>query len=54
MKMSHVSSLSNKHADLERRLETERTRPQPDDAVVASLKKRKLRLKETIEASAPR
>ena len=49
MDTSHVSSLQFKHAGLERRIEDEMSRPMPDYAVVQSLKKEKLRIKEQIE-----
>ncbi|GGC33046.1 hypothetical protein GCM10011371_20580 [Novosphingobium marinum] len=48
METSHVSALQLKHAGLERRIHEELSRPMPDDAVVQSLKKRKLRLKEEL------
>ncbi len=48
MDTSHVSALHLKHAGLERRIEEEMSRPLPDIAVVQSLKKRKLRIKEEI------
>lgn len=51
MNTAHVASLATKHAKLEERLESERLRPLPDEIVVATLKKQKLRLKETIEAT---
>ncbi|SLK07456.1 MULTISPECIES: YdcH family protein [Novosphingobium] len=48
MDSSHVSALQLKHAGIERRLHDEMTRPLPDNALIQSLKKRKLRLKEEI------
>ncbi|EHJ60857.1 MULTISPECIES: YdcH family protein [Novosphingobium] len=48
MDSSHVSALQLKHAGIERRLHDEMARPLPDNAVIQSLKKRKLRLKEEI------
>ena len=48
MDTSHVSSLELKHAGLEKRLEEEMNRPLPDNAVIQSLKKRKLRIKEEL------
>lgn len=51
MDSSHVSALQLKHAGIERQLHDEMTRPMPDNAVIQSLKKRKLRLKEEIERS---
>jgi len=49
MDTSHVSALQLKHAGLERRIEEERGRPLPDNAVIQTLKKQKLRIKEEIE-----
>ena len=49
MDSSHLSSLENKHAGIERRLHEELSRPQPDDAVLQDLKKRKLRIKEQMQ-----
>ena len=48
MDTSHVSSLHLKHAGLEKRIEEEMNRPRPDIAVIQTLKKRKLRIKEEI------
>jgi len=48
MSTAHVSSLAAKHADIEARLHAELVRPQPDSALVAILKKQKLRLKEAM------
>lgn len=48
MDTSHVSALHLKHAGLERRIEQELSRPLPDNTVIQSLKKRKLRIKETL------
>ncbi|MDI1295240.1 MAG: YdcH family protein [bacterium] len=50
MENSHVSALSAKHAGLEARIKSESSRPMPDAALVASLKKQKLRLKEEMTA----
>lgn len=49
MDTSHVSALQLKHAGIERRIEEEMSRPMPDIAVVQSLKKQKLRIKEQLE-----
>ena len=49
MEQSHVSALQLKHAGLERQLEQEQSRPMPDTAIIQSLKKRKLRIKEELE-----
>lgn len=48
METSHVSALQLKHAGLERQLQEELSRPQPDNALVQMLKKRKLRIKEQL------
>ena len=48
MSTAHVSSLTAKHAEIDARLAAEQRRPLPDMTVVKSLKKQKLRLKETI------
>lgn len=48
MEQSHVSALQFKHAGLERQIEQELSRPLPDLAIVQSLKKRKLRIKEEL------
>ncbi len=46
MEQSHVSALQLKHAGLERQIQQEMSRPMPDLAMIQSLKKRKLRIKE--------
>ncbi|HEY0959341.1 MAG TPA: DUF465 domain-containing protein [Novosphingobium sp.] len=48
MDTSHVSALQLKHAGLERQLQQEMSRPVPDNSVLQSLKKRKLRIKEEL------
>lgn len=48
MQSTHQTALEQKHATLDRRLSEETHRPLPDAAVVADLKKQKLRLKEEI------
>ncbi len=45
----HVDSLRAKHARLEQQIDEEQHRPLPDNAVLAKLKREKLRLKEAIE-----
>ncbi|MGB7417865.1 MAG: YdcH family protein [Erythrobacter sp.] len=45
---SHVNALQSKHAGLEARLRAEMARPQPDTAMIQTLKRKKLRLKEEI------
>lgn len=49
MDTSHVSALQLKHAGLERQIAQEMSRPMPDEVVIQTLKKQKLRLKEQIE-----
>jgi hypothetical protein len=49
MDTSHVSSLQLKHAGLERQIQEEMSRPLPDNAVIQTLKKQKLRIKEALE-----
>jgi hypothetical protein len=48
MESSHVSALQLKHAGLERRIQQELNRPLPDLAMIQSLKKQKLRLKDEL------
>ena len=45
-----VSALKVKHQALESAIESERSRPQPDNVEVHSLKKRKLLIKDEITA----
>ena len=49
MEQSHASALQIKHAGLERRISEEQGRPMPDLAMIQTLKKRKLRIKEELE-----
>ena len=46
---SHVLTLRTKHADLDRTLGHEQSRPAPDSVTIKKLKFEKLRLKEEIE-----
>jgi hypothetical protein len=46
MDQAHIAALQTKHAGLDRRINEEAQRPLPDAAVIAQLKKEKLRLKE--------
>lgn len=46
---AHIEELSEKHRNLQRRIETEMARPLVDSLKVAELKKRKLRLKDRIQ-----
>lgn len=48
MDASHLNALAEKHATLDRRIQEELSRPVPDDALLHDLKKRKLRIKDTI------
>lgn len=48
MDQSHISALRAKHAGLDARIKAETSRPAPDLALLATLKKRKLRLKEEL------
>ena len=50
MNQTHFSALLNKHSHLDTRLASETRRPMPDAKVIADLKKRKLRLKDALEA----
>ena len=49
MHTAHQTALETKHATLDRRIHAESRRPLPDTAVLADLKKQKLRLKEEIQ-----
>ena len=51
MDTAHHSALAAKHAKIEQRIADEARRPAPDSAVVAMLKKRKLRIKEALSIS---
>ncbi len=45
MESSHVAALQAKHEGLERRIREEMSRPAPDNTMVQTLKKQKLRIK---------
>ncbi|PWR22285.1 YdcH family protein [Zavarzinia compransoris] len=45
---ARTASLSQRHALVDRELEAEAHRPMPDQAVIAKLKREKLRLKDEI------
>lgn len=47
--VSHIESLSEKHARLEGALQAETARPMPDFASIQTLKKQKLLIKEELE-----
>lgn len=46
---ARLQSLHTKHATLERTIDTEVRRPLPDAAMIAELKRQKLRIKDEIE-----
>lgn len=46
MHTAHYTALESKHAVLEQKISAESHRPQPDSAMLAALKKQKLRVKE--------
>jgi hypothetical protein len=48
MIQSHLIALETKHAELDKRLMSERLRPLPDNFIIATLKKQKLKLKEAL------
>ncbi|WNO52570.1 YdcH family protein [Stakelama saccharophila] len=50
MQTAHLSSLKAKHHSLDRRIDAESHRPHPDQFLLAELKRRKLRVKEQMEA----
>lgn len=51
MQTAHLTALEAKHATLDQRIADEEHRPMPDTALLADLKKRKLRLKEEMAAA---
>lgn len=48
MENTHSSALIAKHAGLDARIAAETSRPAPDSALIATLKKQKLRIKEAL------
>jgi hypothetical protein len=50
---NHLQALKAKHAALDAAINEELSRPLPDEVVLATLKRQKLKLKEEIELSAP-
>jgi hypothetical protein len=48
MTNSHSTSLMAKHARIDAQITSERSRPSPDEMLVAMLKKQKLRIKEAL------
>lgn len=49
MANAHLEALSARHARLESQIVAEHSRPQPDSALIARLKREKLRLKEEMQ-----
>jgi len=48
MQTTHQQALETKHAALDRRIADESHRPMPNSAIIADLKRQKLRLKEEL------
>ncbi len=48
MIQSHLIALETKHAELDKRIASENLRPLPDNIILATLKKQKLKLKEAL------
>ena len=48
MDNSHIAALQAKHAGLEAQLRDELSRPAPDDVILQTIKKQKLRIKEEL------
>jgi len=48
-----VMDLKNRHAELEKTIEDEISRPHPDQNIIASLKKEKLRIKDELAGHSP-
>jgi len=48
MDSSHVAALQAKHEGLEQRIHEEMSRPAPDSAIIQTLKKQKLKIKEAL------
>ncbi len=48
MNNGHMTALQTKHAELDSKIETENSRPHPDDNLIHRLKKQKLHLKDII------
>ena len=48
MESSHISALQLKPRGIEQKLRDEMSRPSPNETIIQSLKKRKLRIKEEI------
>ena len=50
---NHLSSLEDKHAELEQAIEVENSRPLPDELLIQELKRQKLRIKDEIARIRP-
>jgi hypothetical protein len=48
MNNSHTSALQARHAGLDAQIANEARRPSPDQGIIASLKKQKLKIKEAL------
>jgi hypothetical protein len=48
MNQPHMIALENRHAELDRKIESEKSRPHPDTILLADLKKQKLKIKEAL------
>lgn len=48
MEKAHSTALTARHAGLDARIAAERQRPNPDDTLLARLKKQKLKIKEML------
>lgn len=51
MDSAHVSALTTKHENFDRRIAEEARRPHPDNALISMLKKQKLKIKEALSRS---
>lgn len=49
---THLQALKAKHAALDEEIAKEMARPLPDDTLISSLKRQKLKIKEEIETAA--
>ena len=49
---ARLDTLREKHAELEHQIEEEENRPLPDNTIVHSLKKQKLRIKDELQRQA--
>lgn len=52
MPSSHLVALNARHATLDGKISAEMTRPMPDAAAIAQMKRQKLKLKEEIQREA--